>query len=158
MQQLLFLLPFYQLFPKHRFLVTAPAAAPVSRHIKKVILNNHPSGRKSTPFSGFTISCIFAILYIIARQPSYIFFLNVNYIKSLIAADNWLKLFLQQFYNHILQWLSSSDRNILVTKIYAPITKTKKRLFNIKHKITNVLMIFRELNFPFIPQYNTLTL
>ena len=48
--------------------------------------------------------------------------LNVNFLKSLIEAADWLKLFLQQFHNLILQWLSLSYRNILVMRMYVQIS------------------------------------
>ena len=103
-----------------------------------------------------------------------LFFLNVNYINSLIGAADWLKLPLQQFHKLMLQRLSSFDRdilvtilqrlspsgrNILVTKMYVQITKTKRKLFNAKHNIINRHpVILKYLDSPFIPQYNTLTL
>ena len=103
-----------------------------------------------------------------------LFFLNVNYINSLIGAADWLKLPLQQFHKLMLQRLSSFDRdilvtilqrlspsgrNILVTKMYVQITKTKRKLFNTKHNIINRHpVILKYLDSPFIPQYNTLTL
>lgn len=59
----------------------------------------------------------------------------------------------------ILQRLSPSGRNILVTKMYVQITKTKRKLFNTKHKILNgLLAILGYLDFPIAPQYNTWTL
>ena len=39
--------------------------------------------------------------------------------------------------------------------MYAKITKTNRKLFNTKHKTASGLLA---LNFPIIPQYNTLTL
>ena len=131
-------------------------------------------------FSGFAILCILA--FYIARQLN--FFLNVNYIKSLKEAADWLKLFLEQFYNLISQGLprrhtmlfkrrydvvrcrrtscvyrvSLSDRNIVITRIYVQIMKIKRELHTTKHETTNgLLVILGDLHFPIIPQYNTLT-
>ena len=47
----------------------------------------------------------------------------------------------------------------MYVQMYVQIPKTKRKLFNTKHKITNgQLVILGDLDYPLIPQYNTLTL
>ena len=74
-----------------------------------------------------------------------------------MEAADWLKQFPWQFHNLILQWISSSGRNILLTRIYIQTMKIKRKLFDTKYKM-DFPVIFGDLNATNIPQYNTLTL
>ena len=107
----------------------------------------------STYWSNF---CLYSILSTISTSTIYRFTIlwilafyiarptKVDYIKSLIGAADWL---------------SPSERNILVRKMYVQITKTEGKLFNTKHKITSwLLVILGDFDFSIISQHNTLTL
>ena len=156
--QILFILYFTNRFPSINVLVTEPAAMvvvlfpgtiknSVSWQKKiRLLSNSRPSDRKDIRYLRFTIFSYILVLY--RKTTKVDFFLNVNYIKWLIgtATANWLKLFLQKFYNLTwkylnvnyinslninstadltLQWLSPSGSNILVTRMYVGTTKSK---------------------------------